>query len=185
MSALPEADDRPRPADPPPRSVRLSVSGMSCAGCASRVESVLRDLPGVESAAVNLALERAEVRWADGGDAGALADAVTAAGYPARVVGGEAPQPVVLAVEGMSCAGCVSRVESALAAVDGVISASVNLALERAEVAVARPGLAPALVEAVKQAGYRAEIARSGRSGPLKMTLRWCFPAPEIVGENS
>ena len=165
MSALPETNDGPRPPDPAARSVRLSVSGMSCAGCASRVESVLRDLPGVESAAVNLALERAEVRWAGGGDgdAGALADAVTAAGYPSRVVGGEAPQPVVLEVAGMSCAGCVSRVESALSAVDGVVSASVNLALERAEVAVARPGLAPALVDAVQQAGYRAQVAGSER----------------------
>jgi len=146
---------------PAARSVRLTVGGMSCAGCAARVESVLRGLPGVEGAAVNLALERAEVRWSGDGDGSGLADAVTAAGYPARLDGGgDAPGRVVLAVDGMSCAGCVSRVESVLNAVDGVASASVNLALGRAEVDVARAGLAPALVQAVQQAGYRAEVTQ-------------------------
>ncbi|MDQ3541886.1 MAG: cation transporter, partial [Chloroflexota bacterium] len=37
-------------------------------------------------------------------------------------------------VEGMTCAACVRRVERALTKVDGVESASVNLATERASV---------------------------------------------------
>ena len=36
----------------------------------------------------------------------------------------------------MTCASCVSRVEKAIAAVPGVISASVNLATERASIEV-------------------------------------------------
>ena len=38
-----------------------------------------------------------------------------------------------LPIEGMTCASCVGRVEKALAAVPGVIEASVNLATERAQ----------------------------------------------------
>ena len=49
---------------------------------------------------------------------------------------------VGLAVQGMTCASCVTRVETALARVPGVVSASVNLATERADV-VRRPGEAP------------------------------------------
>ena len=41
---------------------------------------------------------------------------------------------ITLPVEGMHCAGCVGRVERALAAVPGVTGASVNLATHRATV---------------------------------------------------
>ena len=58
-----------------------------------------------------------------------------------------------LPVRGMTCASCVRRVERALAAVDGVEAASVNLATEEATVAVAGAPLA-ALREAVGKAGY-------------------------------
>ncbi len=39
-------------------------------------------------------------------------------------------------VEGMTCASCVGRVEKAIAAVEDVDSVSVNLATQRAHVAV-------------------------------------------------
>ena len=46
----------------------------------------------------------------------------------------EDKQRVTIPVEGMTCASCVRRVENALAKVPGVLSASVNLASERATV---------------------------------------------------
>ncbi|ARP81393.1 heavy metal translocating P-type ATPase [Bordetella genomosp. 8] len=66
--------------------------------------------------------------------------------------------PVELAIEGMSCASCVKRVENALAAVPGVRGASVNLATERARVTWDQAGVATAdaLVAAVAKAGYGA-----------------------------
>jgi Cu+-exporting ATPase len=71
------------------------------------------------------------------------------------------PQETVsLAVQGMTCASCVLRVEKALARVPGVVSATVNLATERAEV-VRRHGQAPApeLVAALDKAGYAGHEA--------------------------
>ncbi|TMJ13196.1 MAG: copper-translocating P-type ATPase [Bacillati bacterium ANGP1] len=54
----------------------------------------------------------------------------------------------------MSCASCVHKVEHALRGVDGVLSASVNLAMERATVeAVATTPVAD-LRRAVREAGY-------------------------------
>jgi len=69
-----------------------------------------------------------------------------------------APSPIELAIEGMTCASCVRRVENALAAVPGVAQAQVNLATERARVALRpdAPASARALVQAVAQAGYEA-----------------------------
>ncbi|MCB2107974.1 MAG: heavy metal translocating P-type ATPase, partial [Rhodobacteraceae bacterium] len=61
------------------------------------------------------------------------------------------------AIGGMTCAACAARVESALRHVDGVTSANVNLALERADVLfdAARTGPA-ALAAAVDDIGYQA-----------------------------
>jgi Cu+-exporting ATPase len=61
-----------------------------------------------------------------------------------------------LAITGMTCASCVSRVEKALSAVPGVASASVNLATERASVTAAGGVTAKQLVAAIERAGYDA-----------------------------
>ncbi|MCS7272838.1 MAG: cation-translocating P-type ATPase [Fimbriimonadales bacterium] len=66
-----------------------------------------------------------------------------------------------LKVKGMTCAACVRRVERALQQVPGVQSATVNLATETAEVEVLQPVPAEALVAAVRQAGYEAELITS------------------------
>lgn len=44
----------------------LGVSGMTCASCVSRLERVLKKLPGVLDATVNLATESARVTWQPG-----------------------------------------------------------------------------------------------------------------------
>ncbi|WP_132985672.1 heavy metal translocating P-type ATPase [Luteimonas terricola] len=65
-----------------------------------------------------------------------------------------------LAVEGMTCASCVGRVERALQAVPGVSGAAVNLATERATVRGA--AAVDALVAAVGKAGYEARAIDAG-----------------------
>jgi len=68
----------------------------------------------------------------------------------------EDKQRVTIPVEGMTCASCVRRVENALAKVPGVLSASVNLATERATVTFLPGQVAIAdLRRAVEDAGYR------------------------------
>jgi P-type Cu+ transporter len=47
----------------PEQSTSLAVSGMTCASCVARVEKALKKTPGVVSAEVNLATEKAEVRF--------------------------------------------------------------------------------------------------------------------------
>lgn len=71
------------------------------------------------------------------------------------------PQELELAIGGMNCASCVAHVEKALSAVDGVSSASVNLATERAHLVLARPVAAEDLILSVEQAGYKAAFANS------------------------
>ncbi len=66
------------------------------------------------------------------------------------------PGEIDLDIEGMTCAACVGRVEKALARVDGVASASVSLAANRAT--VAGTGRAADLVAAVRRAGFQAHL---------------------------
>ncbi|KAG0192551.1 hypothetical protein DFQ28_008673 [Apophysomyces sp. BC1034] len=61
-----------------------------------------------------------------------------------------------LDIEGMTCSSCVMRVERALGKVPGVSNVTVNLATERASVAAGPSVAIPALVAAVKKAGYDA-----------------------------
>ncbi len=63
-----------------------------------------------------------------------------------------------LAIKGMTCASCASRVEKALLKVPGVISAEINLALETAQVTGADDISAQTLVAAVVDAGYQAQF---------------------------
>jgi P-type Cu+ transporter len=60
----------------------LRIDGMTCASCSARVERALLKVPGVRSASVNLATERAEVVGAAGTPA--LLKAVEDAGYEAH-----------------------------------------------------------------------------------------------------
>jgi len=133
------------------QELRIGVGGMSCASCVARVERAIAGQPGVESAAVNLAAETALVRF-DQTEVPRLLEAIRGAGYE-PVVGS-----LTLGVRGMTCASCVARVERAIAALPGVITATVNLGIESATVeylpdTVSRERIA----QAIRGAGYQPD----------------------------
>ncbi len=71
----------------PPVSMELGVGGMTCASCVARVEKVIAGLPGVVSAEVNLATEKASVAYLPGAlDPAVIGQAIEQAGYEAREV---------------------------------------------------------------------------------------------------
>ena len=129
-------------------SIAFPIEGMTCASCVGRVERALRAVPGVDTVSVNLATERARITTKGTVHPAALVGAVERVGYVVR------SDSMELAIQGMTCASCVGRVERALTAVPGVSAATVNLATERATVR----GFASteALIGAVAKAGYTA-----------------------------
>ncbi|WP_299637828.1 heavy metal translocating P-type ATPase [uncultured Ruegeria sp.] len=140
---------------------RFQVQGMSCASCVGRVERALKDVPGVDAASVNLASESVQVDFRDPADKAAIADALNSAGYPARTA------EVTLDIQNMSCASCVGRVERALQADDGVLSASVNLATESATVRYAEGVTTPEAIAALAaSAGYPASLRSATQTEP-------------------
>lgn len=128
----------------------LPVDGMTCASCVGRVERALKAVPGVQTASVNLATERADLTFTGAANPQAAVRAIESAGYAVR------EETTELAIEEMTCASCVGRVEKALAQVPGVLEANVNLATERARVRHLAGVVAITDLEtAVEKAGYK------------------------------
>ncbi|WP_170431806.1 heavy metal translocating P-type ATPase [Ruegeria arenilitoris] len=136
------------------QTIQLKISGMGCASCVGRVETALRDVPGVSEASVNFATETAQVTY--DGQIGALTEALSHAGYPA------ATRETTLKIGGMNCASCVSRIERALTADPAVVEAQVNLATESATVTYIDGATDPqTLAKRSEDAGYPARVADS------------------------
>ena len=170
------------------KRLTLSIQGMTCASCVSHVEGALKSVPGAVTANVNLATERAMVQFDP--ERVKLADLVTAV----RDVGYDvAMEKITLPIGGMTCASCVSHVERALRSVDGVVSATVNLATEKATVEYL-PGVAGLadFKRAVADVGYEVleieeeveeadEEERKMAQARRRMLLAWALTIPIVL----
>jgi len=135
------------------QAVELPLAGMTCAACAARIEKQLNKLPGVE-AAVNFATERATIHYASADvTAAKLVETIRKTGFEVP------PVTLDLAIGGMTCAACATRIEKQLNKLEGV-EAAVNLAAERAHIRYV-PGLADPerLVATVVKTGFTATVS--------------------------
>ncbi|KVW94633.1 metal ABC transporter ATPase, partial [Thiobacillus denitrificans] len=132
---------------------------MTCASCSARVEKVLRKLPGVTDATVNLATETATISGET--DAASVQRAIEKAGFSMPT------ESFTFDITGMTCASCSARVEKALDKVPGVLGASVNLATEKATVKVVQGTSAATLIAAVERAGYGAQLPQPTGEAPV------------------
>ncbi|MHB1412893.1 MAG: heavy metal translocating P-type ATPase [Thermoleophilia bacterium] len=143
------------------KKITLPIEGMTCASCVERNARALRALPGVASAEVNFATEKAAVEYDPARISPAeLVNAVERAGY--KVI----TEKLDIAVAGMTCASCVERVEKALQRADGVVAASVNFATERATARIIAGGTSlEELARIIEQAGYK--VIGAGEPGAV------------------
>ena len=169
-----------------PERLVVPVQGMTCASCVAHVEKALARVAGVERVAVNLATESAAVEG-HALDPQALTRAVDAAGYSVPT------QSLRLEIDGMSCATCVARLESALRAVPGVMRADVNLASESANVElISGAASARDLLAAVTAAGYSAAMPSQSVAAPVDRTaglrrdalLALALALPLLIGSH-
>jgi Cu+-exporting ATPase len=142
------------------REIQLPIEGMTCATCAGRIEKVVGSLKVVKKVSCNLASERLAVSFS-GPREGVLeiVSAVESAGFSVP------PASARIAVQGMTCATCVGRIERVLCKLPGVLSAQVNLATEIASVAFSPAALEFSdLTRAIEAAGFGATAARHAGS---------------------
>ncbi len=167
---------------------RLQIEGMTCDHCVKRVTSALQNLDGVDSVVVDLESGQANVTY----DASAvgLQDIVASvqnAGYTVvtnpdnRISSGKPsdedsdsgnPAPVEdprvkrerlqFAVDGMTCANCVTAVENSLKSISGLSAAVVNLANEKATVEYnPLESDVQDIFRVVREAGYQPKVLRT------------------------
>jgi P-type Cu+ transporter len=139
----------------PPRALDISILGMTCASCAGRVEKALKTIPHVQDVSVNLTRDSAHINSLSPVALTDVQEAITQAGFQLAV------DNITLLINGMSCASCAGRVEKALLAVEGVVSASVNLASDSASVQTLAGIDRQVLIRAVEAAGYKAVLPAS------------------------
>ncbi|MGB2854185.1 MAG: heavy metal translocating P-type ATPase [Dehalococcoidia bacterium] len=127
----------------------MHITGMTCTTCAATIEKALSETPGVEKATVNFASESAFIEYDTSKvNLARIKNTISQLGY------GVATNKSIFPVHGMTCASCVARVEDALSGVPGVISASVNLASDKATVEYVEGTELAELRRAVRGAGY-------------------------------
>ena len=138
------------PPSPARQVIELPIAGMTCAACSTRLEKNLNRLEGV-NASVNLAAEKARVEFDPATNTpAAIVEQVRKTGFAVPA------QTLDLAISGMTCAACSSRLERVLNQLPGV-EARVNLATEKTRLRYT-PGQASPddLVAAVARAGFSA-----------------------------
>ncbi|AND43005.1 heavy metal translocating P-type ATPase (plasmid) [Cytobacillus firmus] len=135
-------------------NVTLSITGMTCAACATRIEKNIAKVPGVQKASVNLATEKASVTYdSKTANVNDVIEKIKKTGY------GVQEEKVQLDIIGMTCAACATRVEKGLKKVEGITSATVNLATEKAIIEFI-PGNTniEQIIAAIKKVGYDAKV---------------------------
>ena len=126
----------------------IPIQGMTCASCSGRIERALQSLDGVEQVQVNLATEQAHV--VSRLSLAELVQTIEKAGYevPTRTYS--------LSIEGMTCASCSGRIENVARNLANVVSASVNLATEQAQVSILAGSDIDSVLQKITAAGYPA-----------------------------
>ena len=182
-------------------SYNLRILQMSCEHCVKKVKQAALALDGVTAIDIDLDKGEAVVR---GGKPHEVIAAIGAAGYPAEPIPQipdscditdqqqtasqkTAPQssqtesaPVhvmpsdayTLTIADMTCSSCVSRVEKAILSIDGVTEVAVNLIEKTAFV---RGGQPEAVINAVIDQGYQAQLASKATVHSSRETPTWIF----------
>ncbi|MFC0270847.1 heavy metal translocating P-type ATPase [Metabacillus herbersteinensis] len=111
------------------KEIQLPIAGMTCAACSTRIEKGLNKINGVEEATVNLALEKATIKYhPEETSIQQFQQKIENLGY--EVLSDKAELNII----GMTCAACSTRIEKGLNKLPGITKATVNLALETASI---------------------------------------------------
>lgn len=134
------------------KQISLPITGMTCANCVATVERSLKKVDGVSGAVVNLSSERATVEFNPN-----LAGLPDLIGRVERAGYGVATGEASLLIKRMSDDNDAKRLEKTLAAMEGVLSAKVNLVSEKASIQYVPTIISQAeLRRAVAAAGFEA-----------------------------
>ena len=113
------------------------LQGLGCAGCAAKIETAIGKLDGVISVSINLTTSKLRIEMEETvpDDIDKAVESIVHTYEPdVQVVGGNKPTVKEYILQGLSCAGCASKIETSLSAEEGVMSATINLATSKLRV---------------------------------------------------
>ncbi|MBW6471315.1 MAG: copper ion binding protein, partial [Methanosarcinaceae archaeon] len=133
-------------------SITLKISGMTCAACASNIEKVTKNLGGVISSTVNVAVEKASITYDPTRvSPKEIEGAIKSIGY------GVVKDKISFDIGGMTCAACAQNIEKVLKKLKGVEFVAVNFSLAKASVEYDSSLVSvPSMISAIEGIGYTA-----------------------------
>jgi len=149
------------------KQINISINGMSCTGCATRLTKVLQNNPNIQTAEVNFATNTAKVS----GDLN-LANVISIikqAGFSVPTYNSQ------FNISGMSCTGCATRLTKVLQNNPNIQTAEVNFATNTAQITVLTNYEKEQIIKDISQAGFGATIVTDDNQAELnsKKKLNW------------
>ncbi len=164
------------------KKIVLPIEGMHCVNCAQTIEKALQE-KGIK-AVVNFAGEEAVIEYdPDTTTVNDIVKIVQDTGYDVK------KKVVEASITDMHCATCAVNISNALIKKEGVLTANVNYASEKAYVEYVPVLDERDLVKTIKDAGYTAVIGvpeeeteeSKFENARKKMVLAWVFTIPIMV----
>ncbi len=140
-----------------PTTLRFTVEGMDCPSCAAKIEKAVGQIPGVCGSKINYGAGTMLIEADRAIDPATVARASAAVGHPAILAPAAPAGYHQWTVEGMDCADCVRKIDTAVSRLPGVGDVAINLGTGRLRLALDEGLTAPGeVVRAVRNLGYTA-----------------------------
>jgi len=148
-------------------TVRFQVEGMDCPSCAAKIEQAVGQVPGVGGSRVNYSTGVLLVDATAAVDPAAVIRATAAVGHPATLVVAAPPGRHEWTIEGMDCADCARKIDTAVARLPGVGDVAINLGTGRLRLTLDDGLTAPGeIVRTVRALGYTARTPSAALAPP-------------------
>lgn len=110
------------------KEIKYSLSEISCASCADKIEQKIKKLKGVEEGYLNFVTKEIKVQVADSTDTARLFDTIKkiVKDEEGDVELCELTPNVIYAIDGLDCANCAAKIETQLNKTDGIEEARVD-----------------------------------------------------------
>ncbi len=136
------------------KTVSIAIDGMSCAGCASKLEAALNAEDGIQ-ASVNFALASAQINITDTATSHTVKTILDDKKYNYHT------ESLSLSVDGWSCANCAAKTVSKLLVNKHILSVDANFASEKITVTYFSGAILPAdIINLIIHLGYKATVNR-------------------------
>jgi len=136
------------------KTLSIGIDGMSCSGCASKLESALNAENGIE-ARVNFALASAQINITDLGTSHSIKSVLDDKNYDYKT------ESLSLSISGWSCANCAAKTVSKLLANKHILTVDANFSSEKITLTYFSGAIFPVdIINEITIQGYKPTLNR-------------------------